>query len=323
LVLPIVLGVTVGLAVLLAFVGLNRWLQPEVDVTARLGIYSTAARDAVLRDSDVNRGVSLARRMDRAMAGRSFATSTARELARANIRLTVSEYVLLQIASMLVLSLLGYTWSHNLFGGLGAGVAGFALPRLYVRQKQRSRLSAFNAQLGDSITMLASSLRSGYSLLQGLDMVARESAQPTTDEFSRVVREVSLGLSPEEALANLVRRIGSDDLDLVVTAINVQHEVGGNLAQVLDSIANTIRERVRIKGEIRALTSQQSLSGYVISLLPVALGLALFLLNSSYIMQLFSLERVGGIPVVVLPACSGVMILIGFIVMRGIVAIEV
>ena len=321
--LPVILGLVVGLAVLVVFVGINRWLQPEVDVTARLGIYSEGVREPSAREGEGGKGASLVRRMDKAMASKGFAASTARELARADVKLTVSEYVLVQITCMIVLFLVGYMWTHNLVGGLGCGALGFALPRLYVKQKQRSRLNAFNNQLGDSITMLASSLRSGYSLLQSLDLVAREAASPTSDEFGRVVREVSLGLSPEEALANLVRRIGSDDLDLVVTAINVQHEVGGNLAQVLDTIANTIRERVRIKGEIRSLTSQQSLSGYVISLLPVALGAALFMLNSSYILQLFSTQRIAGIPVIALPACSGVMILIGFLVMRKIVAIEV
>lgn len=323
MVLPVVLGLVTSLAVIVLFLGLNRWLQPEVDVGARLGVYSGTIRETSAREGEGGKGTSLVKRVDRAMAGKGFAASTARELARADIRLTVTEYVLTQIACMILLLLLGFTYTHNLFAGLGLGALGFVLPKLYVKQKQRSRLTAFNNQLGDSITMLASSLRSGYSLLQSLDLVAREAASPTSDEFSRVVREVSLGLSPEEALANLVRRIGSDDLDLVVTAINVQHEVGGNLAQVLDSIANTIRERVRIKGEIRSLTSQQSLSGYVISLLPVALGAALFLLNSSYMLQLFSMQRIAGIPVITLPACSGIMILVGFVVMRKIVAIDI
>jgi tight adherence protein B len=321
--LPIVLSLITGLAVILVFLGLSRWLRPEVDVSARLGVFSGTMRETVGQEGERNKGSSLVKRVDRAMANKGFAGSTARDLARADVRLTVTEYVLTQVTCLIVLFLLSFTYSRNLFVGIALGFLGFMLPKLYVKQKQRSRLSAFNSQLGDSVTMVASSLRSGYSLLQSLDLVAREAASPTSDEFSRVVREVSLGLSPEEALANLVRRIGSEDLDLVVTAINVQHEVGGNLAQVLDSIATTIRERVRIKGEIRSLTSQQSLSGYVISLLPVALGAALFLLNSSYILQIFSMQRIGGIPIIAMPACSGMMIFAGFIVMRKIVAIDV
>ena len=170
-----------------------------------------------------------------------------------------------------------------------AGVASFYLPGLYVKLRQRARLSAFNARLGDTITMLANSLRSGYSLPQGMDMVAREQPSPVAEEFARVVREIGLGLSTEEALANLVRRVPSEDLDLMVTAINVQHEVGGNLAQILDAIGLTIRERVRIKGEINALTATVRFSGYVVSLMPVALTAILFIIRPEYIM--YSVHR--------------------------------
>jgi len=171
--------------------------------------------------------------------------------------------------------------------------------------------------LGDTISLMSNSLRAGYSLLQTMEMVSRESPPPISDEFRRVVHEVGLGINTQEAMGHLLRRIPSDDLDLLISAINIQHEVGGNLAQILDVIGHTIRERVRIKGEIGVLTAQQSISGYVITALPVVLGLALFLISPDYISKMFVF------PWICMPIGSGVMIVAGFFVMKKITAIEV
>ena len=132
-------------------------------------------------------------------------------------------------------------------------------------------LKAFNTGLADTITLIANALRSGSSFLQAVEMVVRETDPPISTEFGRVVREVNLGLPFEQALSNMVRRVRSDDLELMTTAISIQYQVGGNLAEILDSIAFTIRERVRIKGEIRTLTAQQRMSGYVVAFLPIVL----------------------------------------------------
>jgi tight adherence protein B len=154
-------------------------------------------------------------------------------------------------------------------------------------------------------------------LLQTMELISRESPAPMCDEFRRVVREVGLGISTQQALDNLLRRVPSEDLDLLVSAISIQHEVGGNLGQILDVIGETIRERVRIKGEINVLTSQQQLSGYVISGLPIALGVGLFLMNREYMLGMFVF------PWICLPIGALVMEGIGFMVMKKIVAIEV
>jgi tight adherence protein B len=151
-----------------------------------------------------------------------------------------------------------------------------------------------------------------------METVSRELPPPISVEFARVVREVGLGLSNEQAMNNMLRRIQSDDLDLMLTAVNVQHEVGGNLAEILEIIGYTIRERVRIKGEIRVLTAQGTISGYVISFLPIALGLILYLMNPDYIGAMFQ-ELCGWIMVGV--ALTGIVI--GFIAIRKIVQIEV
>src|SRR5205814_6395068 len=165
-----------------------------------------------------------------------------------------------------------------------AGIAvGFFAPDWYVKFRMGKRIKSFNEQLGDTIGLLANSLRSGYSLLQSMELVSRESPDPIGAEFKRVVREVGLGLSPQDALNNLLRRMPSEDLDLLITAINIQYEVGGNLAQILETIGHTIRERVRIKGEIQVLTAQGRISAYVITGLPIVLTSVITLSNTQYV----------------------------------------
>jgi tight adherence protein B len=166
---------------------------------------------------------------------------------------------------------------------------------------------------------MVNGLRSGYSVLQAMEAVSRELPVPVSVEYGRVVQEVQLGIPLDQALSNMLRRIKSDDLDLVVTAINVQREVGGNLAEILDVISFTIRERVRIKGEINTLTAQGRYSGYVISLLPIGLALVLFCVNKPYVSRLFT----SGWPGWCMVVCGLLMIATGFIAIQRIVAIEV
>jgi tight adherence protein B len=154
-----------------------------------------------------------------------------------------------------------------------------------------------------------------------MEAVSRELPSPISDEFRRVVQEMQLGISMEEALDHLLRRISSDDLDLVITAINVQREVGGNLAEILDVISFTIRERVRIKGEIQALTAQGRATAWVISMLPVALLILLYIVNREYFMQFVDPDtRNCGIPMLILTA---IMVGTGFYVVQRIVDIDI
>jgi tight adherence protein B len=182
-------------------------------------------------------------------------------------------------------------------------------------------LIRFNDQLADMLNLMVNGLRAGYSTMQAMEAVSRELPPPISDEFRRVVQETQLGLPIQTALDNLLRRIPSDDLDLVVAAMNVQREVGGNLAEILETISHTIRERVRIKGEIRVLTSQVMYSGRFLALMPILISGALFLLNKPYMMQFFNPEtRIIGIPMLIL---GGLMILAGYFVMTRIATIDV
>lgn len=238
---------------------------------------------------------------------------------RAGLPLRSGEFIVLCFASATLLAMLFLLLGGGqLVAGVTGAVAGFFFPFILVNMKIARRMKAFNSQLGDALILIANSLRTGYSFMQASDMVAQEMRPPISSEFSRAVKEMNLGVTIEDALANLGKRINSEDLDLVLTAVLIQRQVGGNLSEVLDNIARTIRERVRIRGEIRTLTAQGRISGIIVSLLPVVLGLVIYLLNPEYVKLLF-VHPVGKIMLGV----AGLGQVIGIIVIRRIVDIEV
>ncbi len=246
-----------------------------------------------------------------------FTMRVQRDLARANLKLRVAEYYYIRLGLALGLGVGLWVLRDPLSGVFGL-VIGYFLPRLWVGRRIGSRLSSFNKQLPDTITLLSNSLRAGSSFLQSIELVSRESSPPMGEEMGRVVREVNLGLGMEDALHNLVRRIKSEDLDLMVTAIGIQQQVGGNLAEILDTIAFTIRERVRIKGEINTLTAQGRMSGYLVAFLPVGIAFVLNMINPQFMQPLFT-QTIGRI----LIGVGIVMMAIGFFAIRKITNIKV
>jgi tight adherence protein B len=290
--MPVAVVLIAGMGVLVIAVGLVTTMRGgEAVVQERLGRYAEAGYDIGPAAEDEKRQTPsrLTEGIDQALRGRSFADNLSTQLARADLKLTVAEFLALQVIGVMFGGALGYV----LFGGgvllaAAGAVIGFFAPRVYVRLRQRKRLNQFNDQLGDAINQMTNGLRAGYSVLQAMNAVATELPPPISDEFRRVVQEMQLGLSMQQAMHNMLRRIDSDDLDLMITAINVQREVGGNLADILDVISFTIRERVRIKGEIRTLTAQGRASAYVITFLPIGLTLLLLVLNRDYMMRLFT-----------------------------------
>jgi tight adherence protein B len=308
-------------AVVVFGVGLVSMLRGRKSVEARLQTFgATQEQEIVERKESKKRSTPIADTLNRALEGRKVSENLSTQLARADLKLTVGEFLTLQILVALGFGVAGYLLFQNqIVLGLLAAVIGWFAPRWFVGYRQGQRLNAFNDQLGDCLNLMVNGLRSGYSVLQAMEAVSREMPPPISGEFARVVQEVQIGLPLDQALANMLRRIKSDDLDLVVTAINVQREVGGNLAEILDVISFTIRERVRIKGEIRTLTAQGRYSGYVISLLPIGLGLVLFCVNRPYVSRLFTSGWCGWAMVI----CGLLMIATGFIAIQKIVTIEV
>ncbi|MCC6148154.1 MAG: type II secretion system F family protein [Anaerolineaceae bacterium] len=252
--------------------------------------------------------------------GTSWAEKVSRDLARADIKMKAGEYIaLLIIAGFFVGFLFWFLTGKSILLGIPGVVIGLFLPGMYVKRQQGKRLIRFNEQLGDMLNLVVNGLRAGYSTMQAMEAVSRELPPPISDEFRRVVQEMQLGVPMEKALDNLLRRIPSDDLDLVITAINVQREVGGNLAEILDTISYTIRERVRIKGEIRVLTSQVMYSGRFLAMMPIFVVAILFLLNREYIMELFQNGLCGYIAL----GLSATLIVAGYFAMNKLAEIEI
>ena len=336
--LAVLVAIMAAAAVLLLFFGIfgGRRVSP----TDRIEQVAVAATEARKRGPSGHGQQSLRARFfggraaaaaDRAVERRDWGASMARELARADLQLRPSEYLAIRVACVvgapLVVFLLGRTVMPSLDNPIAllvAGVLGWWIPRFYVNRRKNKRLQAFNDHLADTITLVANALRAGASFLQAIELVVRETQPPISTEFNRVIREVNLGLPFEQALNNMVRRVRSEDLELMTTAITIQHQVGGNLAEILDSIAFTIRERIRIKGEIRTLTAQQRMSGYVVAGLPIFLVVILSIIAPQFMEPMFGDPTVFGIPVgVIILGIGGLMMLIGFLAIRKIVDIEV
>jgi len=269
--------------------------------------------------------------LNRAVERQDFGANLLRDLGAADLKLKPSEFLGIWAASTLgvpaALFVLGFV-VHSLQSPiiLVVGLAlGFVAPRLWLGRRKNGRLSQFNKQLPDTITLIANALRAGSSFLQSIELVVRESRPPISTEFGRVIREVNLGLPFDTALENMVKRVKSEDFELMATAIAIQHQVGGNLAEILDSIAFTIRERVRIKGEIRALTAQQRMSGYVVGGLPIALAGFIYVAAPNFFDPMFAKPPdVIGIPLgMILIFVALFMMGIGFFFIRKIVDIEV
>lgn len=303
-------------------------------VTARLERYASGRADKKEKPEGLAALLSQSSAMaslNRVVEQRDFGANLSRELARADLKLKVSEFLGIWAASTIATPVAFYVIGFALpsFQTIIALVAGlllgFVAPRMWLSRRKSGRLNAFNKQLPDTITLVANALRAGSSFLQAIELVVRESRPPISTEFARVIREVNLGLPFDQAMENMVRRLRSEDFELMATAIAIQHQVGGNLAEILDSIAFTIRERVRIKGEIRTLTAQQRLSGYVVGLLPFGLAFFIYLAAPSFFDPMFdSSVALAGLPAGVIILGAGlIMMVIGFTSIQKIVAIEV
>src|SRR5438034_5076178 len=271
--IPVVFGLIAFAGVFLFFLGISQMRRSAggaEDFQARLaayGVTTTAGAQALppatgLRDTMNRLFQPAADRMGRGDVKKGK-PSVAEQLQRADLKLRTSEYFMIQLASMALFALIAW-WRWVLLQAVSAAVLGYLVPGVYVKYRVGQRLKAFNNQLGDTLTLLSNAIKAGYSFAQAIDTVAKNAVPPIGDEFGRAVREMNLGGSPDEALMNITKRVISPDFDLVATAYAIHRTVGGNLAEILDNIAYTIRERVRIKGEIAALTAQARASGTLI-----------------------------------------------------------
>ena len=315
----------IGLIILLVLIAIGVYISSSSErnlMEDRLGRYLEGDQeDAKKEDSSSALQDWVNKRVERSSIGDRIA----RNLARADFKFKSGEFVGFVVILAGTLAFLGFittgtTLLARLLSALIGAAFGIAIPVIYLRTQQGNRLAKFSNQLPDMLNLVVNGLRAGYSTMQALEAVSKEMPVPISDEFRRVVQEMQLGIPMDKALDNLLRRIPSEDLDFVVTAINVQREVGGPLAEILDTIAYTIRERVRIKGEIKVMTSQVVMSGRILSAVPFFVFVLLWFINPKYMGEFFNPPIYCGVGALVLGV---VMIATGYAIMMKIADIEV
>jgi len=281
-----------------------RWEAPSLQGTSlrdRINLPFQALADRSNRQQRLNGGLTIAE-----------------HLARADIKLRTAEFVMIQVGFLAAGALLAL-WRFGLAPQFViAGVLAYLVPMRYVRWRERRRLKAFNSRLADTVSLLSNAMKAGLSLPQAIEAVANNASPPISDELSRVIREMKLGSATPVALANMVRRVGSEDLDLIVTAIGIQSSVGGNMARILDGISHTIRQRIQIKSQIGAMTAQMRASGWIITLLPFIVAGVLNIITPSYFRVMFT-DPAGRVLLVL----AGLSIFIGNVFVRRITNFKV
>lgn len=322
---PLLIAVFVMLAVILLVLGVSQLRGGSGrEITRRLERFGreqpapTPATGAVLRAADHGKLGPLAG----LLSGSRRVESTAVLLERAAIPLRVGEYVTIRFALAILLFLAPLVLVSNTMVAFVVAVVlavvGYFLPQWYVSSRRRRRQAKIVSQLVEMLSLVSTSLKSGYGLMQSFEFACRQLKPPLAGELRRMLQEANLGQGPDGALQGLAERIGSPDLDLVMTAIKIQRSVGGNLAQTLDGVGYTMRERERLRGEVRTLTSQQRMTGIIIGALPIFIGLLFLAINPDYMSVLFN--TVAG-RTILLSALG--MEVLGILTIRAILAFEV
>lgn len=275
------------------------------------------AEEALLR-----RGTSSIPALRRVLDTSVWADRAALDLERAHLSLRVGEYLMIRFFTAGVFLVVPLFIEHRSVIGLIVGLVlapvGYMLPAFYVRLKKQRRLNRIDRQLVEALSHIANSIRAGFAMLQAIDAAAQRLEPPLSEEFSRLVADVRLGASLEDSLVAMSGRVGSYDLDMMITAILIQRGSGGNLSEILDNVAETIRERDRIRGEIKVMTAQQRFAATVLALWPLALGGIFFLLNPSLMSNLWT-EPAG----LVLLGIAVTLQLLGLLTIRRITTIEI
>lgn len=251
-------------------------------------------------------------------AGNKYIRGLEEQLVQAHILLKGEEFFTIKIIIGIAALLIGLIAFRIKALALLAAMIAFFVPSLVLGRKKKQILKKIDQQLPDTIMLLSNSLKAGYSFLQAVDVASKELPAPISLEFKQILREVNLGVSTEEALESLSKRVQSEDMQLVILAVLIQRQIGGNLSEILDNISDTIRSRIKVKGEISILTAQGRISGWIISLMPLALIGAIFAINPTYIVMLFE-EPVGW----AMLGVSVVLEMIGIFFIRKIIQIEV
>lgn len=258
------------------------------------------------------------RKQMRKMGSQKTASKLDLMMHRAGLPLLGYEMVAISIGGGLLAGFVAMILLGSLTSAILVGVLVFAAAWAWVKIRIAKRLQSFLYQLADCLTLISNSLRAGFSFLQTVELISKEMKPPVSTEFARVLRETNLGKPLDQALTEMDQRVGSPDFSLIVTAVLIQQQVGGNLADIIDVIRDTILERIRIRREIHTLTAQGRASGVVLALLPVAMGLFMYITSPEYMRPLLT-TRLGQMII------AGAVFLefVGFLIIRKIVDIKV
>ncbi len=315
------MAAAVGLFVLLAAL-LIMAARPDVIVHKRIAPYTDVKKRAAEDDPDSQSRISLLHQLfistERIVGSMNFWKNMAAKLEQADLPLRTAELFYIQIGSAMVFAFVtAFILGKRGLWALAALVIGAAVPALYVRMKAKKRLSLFENQLPETLITMAAGLKAGHAFNQAVSSVVKEGAEPTAKEFSRVVSEIQLGAPSEEALEAMAQRMNSYNFGFVVMAVNIQRTVGGSLADILDMVSDTVRQRQQFEKKVKALTAQGRMSAYVLIAMPFLMGLAIFALNPSYMSILFT-STIGQVMI----GGSLVMMAIGSLIIRKIVSFK-
>jgi len=238
-------------------------------------------------------------------------------LLMSGVKLRPTEFVLIWVFSAILPALIAFLISKNFITSMGVGIIGLAIPPILVQRSRKKLENEFNKQLGDSLTVMGNCIKAGFTFQQAMESIAAEMQPPISTEFTKTLREVHYGVSLEDALKHMVERVKNKDLDLLVTAVLISAQVGGNLSDIIEVVSSTVRDRLKIKAEVRVLTTSGRFSGIIIGLLPVIVILLLMVINPNYF-QSFASSGIGKLML----AVSVVLEITGFIVINKIVDIK-
>lgn len=273
--------------------------------------------EKLIREEESKQRIDISKAIAR-VTGTSYVERLDRALAQADIPMRCSEYMLMRLLLVVSPVLIFWFMFQNVMVGIFLAFVGLVLPPTILRARSQTRINKFNNQLAEFLILLVNALRAGQTFLQAVSHATKESPEPIASEYKLLLQETNLGLPVEAAFQNLVQRVPSPDLEITATAFVIQKNIGGNLAEVMEKVATTIRERVKLQGQIRVLTAQGALSGWIVGMLPIALGAVLYGMNPDYIGLLFSTEK-GRF----LLGVGATMQLIGVLMIRKIIAIDI
>jgi len=288
----IIIGLIVLAGLIIALVYLSRDPKSVPDLEGRLSGLQSEDDAAIVDLSNAEGKRVLTEWVNKRVEQSSFGDRLQKSLSQADMKFKSGEFIALIVILVILIGGIGFMFvgtsvEARIFSGFLGAAMGFALPILHFNSQKGNRLKKFNQQLPDMLNLMVNGLQAGFSTMQALESVASEMPPPISEEFHRVVQEMQLGVPMEKALANLLRRIPSAGLDFIITAINVQREVGGPLANILDTISYTIRERVKIKGEIRVLVATVTTSAKILAGVPFAVFGILWLVSQDYMGEYF------------------------------------